>query len=94
MGIGPAMNPNTMQGAANLAAMEYVVEIGRPFTMIEVEQFISEIRTCWDWDLLMIIDSDPLTFEVTLYGHQLIERGRKEREKMLRKIEQEQALAA
>lgn len=90
MGLGPKINPKTREGAANLAAMEAAISIGRPFTMSEVEQHRYEIGCMWDKELLTIVSSNPLRYEVTLYGHQLVERGRKQ----LAKLQEEETLAA
>lgn len=74
MGMQPSISYKGKEGAPRLAAMERAIEMDRPFTMSEFDGSETEIRYCWDHDYLIIIDSDPLRYEVTKFGRDMVER--------------------
>lgn len=92
MGLSASLNPTKAEGCVKLETMEIVDSIGRPFTMEEALALGADpkvIRYAWDNSILTIVGYTPLRYEITHYGRQLMERAQKERERQLRKQEQE-----
>lgn len=83
MGMGPSLSAKNNQGAARLCFMELAIELDRPFTMREIDREMHvEMRYCWDYGLLIVVDENPMKYDVTRYGHALTGRAIKEREKL------------
>lgn len=83
MGMGPTLSSKNNQGAARLVFMELAIEIARPFALYEIDREMHvELRYCWDYGLLIVVDENPMKYEVTRYGHVLTDRYIKEREKL------------
>lgn len=70
----PTISYKGKEGPPRLAAMEVAIEMGRPFVMAELSGSEAEVRYLWDHSLLTIIAADPLTYEVTKYGLELVAR--------------------
>lgn len=81
--------------AAKLEAMEYVIALGRSFTMQDVPEcnrcesysckktcWRAAIRQCWDEDLITVVGHTPLKYEVTLLGREVVKKGQMQREEM------------
>jgi hypothetical protein len=98
MGMQPSISYKGKEGAPRFIAMERAIAIDRPFTMSEFEGSEDEIRYLWDHDYMMIIGADPLTFEVTKYGRDMVareyEKMKKDRLKAEREAMLEQEIAA
>lgn len=97
MGMQPSISYKGKEGAPRLAAMEHAIEIGRPFTMSEFKGNEIEIRYLWDHDYLIIIGADPLTYEVTKFGRDMVtreyEKMEQNRRREERRIQMEQIAA-
>lgn len=98
MGMQPSISYKGKEGAPRLATIERAIEMGRSFTMREFEGNEVEIRYLWDHDYLMIVGSNPLRYEVTKYGREMVEREyekmEKDRLREERRIEAEDKIAA
>lgn len=97
MGMQPSISYKGKEGAPRLAAMELAIEIGRPFTMSEFKGSETEIRYCWDHSYLIIISADPLTYEVTKFGRDMVareyEKTEQDRRREERRVQMEQIAA-
>lgn len=87
MAIKPNINPYTAAGKYNLKAamkleaMEEVIELDRTFVLVDVEdRHRSDVRWCWDNSLIEVVGANPLVYQVTCLGHELVRKGRMCRE--------------
>lgn len=97
MGMQPSISYKGKEGAPRLAAMERAIEIDRPFTMSEFEGSETEIRYLWDHSYLIIVGDNPLIYEVTKFGQDMVEREyekmEQDRRREERRIQMEQIAA-
>jgi hypothetical protein len=95
MGMSPSLSYKSKEGGPRLALMEMVIELDRPFMMIEFEEYTKEIRYCWDNTLLIIVGSEPLLYDVTRYGRDLTARAQETRRRDIarQQLEEEQIAA-